>query len=241
MKPFFSHNGSKRRVLHKILPLIPKHKIYVEPFIGSASVLLGKPPSELEVINDLDKQLMKAYKLLKQATPAIINYMPDKSIESIQALVDKKTKNKNILLLQELYKRTATFQNQYNTKIYKTNMQEDKLKNILQYTHRLKDVQLYSTDYKNLIHHFDSPETFFFLDPPYENSKGLYKNHLFDFEQLSEILKSIKGKFLLTLNDSPTIRKIFKGFKIKKMLVPSIGGINTVGTKDRKELIITNY
>ena len=79
----------------------------------------------------------------------------------------------------------------------------------------------------------------FFIDPPYENtSENFYlENNIIDYNDLFFLLQNIKGKFLLTLNDSLYIRKIFKNFIIKKITVKSFWQ----GKKDRKELLIMNY
>ena len=89
-----------------------------------------------------------------------------------------------------------------------------------------------------MMHHLP----FFFIDPPYEESKGLYKAFTFDFEELRDVLSKIKGSFMLTLNDSPNIRNIFREFNIKSVVVPAGSKkFGDIGAKDRKELIIMNY
>ena len=87
---------------------------------------------------------------------------------------------------------------------------------------------------------YDSPDTFFFIDPPYENTnKSFYKDIDMNYDELSFILQNLKGKFLLTINDSPNIRKIFRQFKIKKINVQSFW--QSDNPKIRKELFIMNY
>ena len=83
----------------------------------------------------------------------------------------------------------------------------------------------------------------FFLDPQYENSDKLYYEDSIDYEEMSIILSNIDGKFMLTINDSPRIRKIFNNFKIRKIRVPPGSGHTkaNIGGKFRNELIITNY
>jgi len=59
---------------------------------------------------------------------------------------------------------------------------------------------------------------------------------------MSNLLKNIKGRFLLSINDSPNTRNIFKDFKITSLQVRGRGGIGKdIGGKARKELLIKNY
>jgi len=53
--------GGKGHMVNKLLPLIPKHKIYVEPFGGGANLLIAKEPSPVEVYNDLDSGLVNFF------------------------------------------------------------------------------------------------------------------------------------------------------------------------------------
>ena len=68
MKPPISYYGGKQRMASKIIPLIPPHTVYVEPFAGGAAILFNKPwPSVTnrdhyrEIINDTDgdKEVIK--------------------------------------------------------------------------------------------------------------------------------------------------------------------------------------
>ena len=61
----FSYYGSKWVFSRKIIDIIPRHKTYVEPFCGSASVLFKKPPSRIEVINDHDFRIFNFFQTLK--------------------------------------------------------------------------------------------------------------------------------------------------------------------------------
>lgn len=65
MKPPFSYYGGKQRMASKIIPYIPKHTVYVEPFCGSATILFKKPWPNVtnthhyrEYINDTNKCLL---------------------------------------------------------------------------------------------------------------------------------------------------------------------------------------
>jgi len=53
---FFPYIGGKYNLLKALLPLVPEHHIYVEVFGGAANMLLNKPPSPVEVYNDIDSE-----------------------------------------------------------------------------------------------------------------------------------------------------------------------------------------
>src|SRR3972149_9245263 len=61
----FKWVGGKSRLRKQIIPLLPAHTCYVEPFAGAAWVLFGKPPSEVEVINDIDQELINFFRVVR--------------------------------------------------------------------------------------------------------------------------------------------------------------------------------
>ena len=102
-------------------------------------------------------------------------------------------------------------------------------------------------DYKSLIKRYDSENTLFYLDPPYFNitkRKDYYRGNgvwqYEEFKELAEVLKNIKGKFVLSLGNFPEVEKIFDGFYIstkkRKTTINSVKEYNN----DIIEMIITN-
>src|SRR5690349_16305076 len=65
VKPVISWPGGKRCLLEHILPMIPEHKSYIEPFCGGLAVFLAKQPAPLEVINDTHQELVRFYRCVK--------------------------------------------------------------------------------------------------------------------------------------------------------------------------------
>jgi DNA adenine methylase len=68
LKPPFTYFGGKTAVAERIVDLLPPHEHYVEPFAGSLAVLLAKPPSAMETVNDLDGELMNFWRMLRDRT-----------------------------------------------------------------------------------------------------------------------------------------------------------------------------
>jgi DNA adenine methylase len=65
VKPPVSYFGSKATVAERIVALLPEHEHYIEPFCGSLAVLLAKPPSRMETVNDADSRLMTFWRVLR--------------------------------------------------------------------------------------------------------------------------------------------------------------------------------
>lgn len=65
MKPPIPYFGSKATIASQIAALLPAHEHYVEPYCGSLAVLLAKPRSTLETVNDLDGNLMTFWRVLR--------------------------------------------------------------------------------------------------------------------------------------------------------------------------------
>jgi DNA adenine methylase len=240
MNPFFCRLGNKSSIALKLIKIFPKHKIYVEPFVGSGAILFAKEPSEIEIINDLDDQVIKNFKLLKHAQTDLNKYNLRTNLQDMNKLTNRNPRKVTDKLLKSLYLSCNTFSSSGNGKIYGTWAGISKVKNISFYKERLAKVKMYNEDYKKVINAYDSYDTFFYIDPPYENSDGLYKEHLMDYEELRNILTNIKGYFMISLNDSKYLRNVFKGFVIKSITVNEKSQSNNLGKK-RKELIIMNY
>jgi DNA adenine methylase len=64
--------GGKSRLRKHVIALLPPHSCYVEPFAGAAWVLFGKPPSPVEVINDIDQELINFFRVVKEQPEKLI-------------------------------------------------------------------------------------------------------------------------------------------------------------------------
>jgi len=241
MKPIFCRIGSKSRVAKNIIKYFPYHDTYVEPFVGSGAVFFRKDKVKNEVINDLDKDLINAYKLIKSVTePQFENFKSLKTLKQKQEFVNTNPTTTAGKLYKNILLSCNTFSSNFGTKLYKNPHQFTKIKNIEKYKDRLKGTKILNQDYKNILKKYDSPNTLFYLDPPYENSKNIYDKYYMDYEDLELQVRNLKGAVVISMNDSPNIRKIFKNYKIVKIDETTNRKFGSISTS-RVDILIMNY
>ena len=256
MKSPISWLGGKSRSVKIILPLIPEHYAYVEPFAGACWILFAKDPSKLEVINDIDGDLMNFWEVVKNA--------PDQFIKSFEyCLISRKT-------FEEYRKKYLT--KEYDDCIERAhifyyilkscfgarmthpdfgifrkgtpNLNFDIIERDIKLTHeRLKKVIIENRDYSRVIKVYDYEKCFMFIDPPYyetaQYSVGKFKAA--DYTNLAELCKNIKGRFILTLNDHEYIRELFKDFDLIEYNVTYSVSKTNKDNQKHAELLIKNY
>ena len=114
---------------------------------------------------------------------------------------------------------------------------------IQQLENRLANVVVENQDFETLIHHYDRPDTFFYLDPPYFSTEDMYAVEFAwaDHVRLRDVAKEMQGRFLLSYNDCSEIRELYDGFPIYDFTrVHSMAQRYEAG-KEFKELLIGNY
>jgi DNA adenine methylase len=114
---------------------------------------------------------------------------------------------------------------------------------IQQLENRLANAVIENQDFETLIHHYDRPDTFFYLDPPYYSTEDMYAVEFAweDHVRLRDTAATMQGKFLLSYNDCPEIRELYEGFPMFDFTrVHSMAQRYEAG-KEFKELLIGNY
>jgi len=243
--------GGKNRLASHIVSLFPAHTTYVEAFAGGAQVFYRKPPSEVEVLNDLDSELFNFLRVLQSHHDELIRYLRFCIVSrNWYALFSRMDTS----LLTDVQRAARFFYLQKNSFgglivkrcfhygiVQRPNFNPDRIPDQLkEAADRLRRVQLEHLPYQDVIARYDRPTTLFYLDPPYYDIR-LYRHNLerSDFEQMAELLARIEGKFLLSLNDHPDVREIFKAFQIRPITLaysaqPKAG-------KRFNEVLISNY
>lgn len=249
--PPFCRQGNKFPMREEIIRLIPPHKRYVEPFLGSGAIFYNKPAnaSQENILNDLDKHTYTQHRLLIEAPTDPSKYPKNlTTIPAIKRFYRKTAKNAAEKLIHEKIEACNGFSGspvRLSYGIYRKADPTKILRNLAFYKSRLNDnVTLLNHDYETVVKKYDSPTTFFFFDPPYERTRSIYgygEHKDFNYSKLLDVLTSIKGTFLMTINDSPNMREVFKQFRIRTTRVYARWSRKTKKSTNRKELLITNY
>ena len=250
--------GGKNRSSELIVSIMPKHYTYAEPFLGAGWVFFKKEKANVEIINDINGDLINFFEVIKNNFEKFEERM-DLTLKSKELFMEyrKTMSNKDLSSLERVFRFYYVNQNafgglvRYNKKgeCNSPYMRHPKRKpggsywevdKIYDAHERLKDVSIEDDDYKIIMDKYDTPETLFFLDPPYECKSGKYNGEsLFDYDELLIKCQNMKGKFILTLNSN--LKDKFKEFNIMSNDVHYSIGCTTESSKGYEEVIIYNY
>ena len=246
-----SYIGGKNRLAKRIIEIFPEHLTYVEAFAGGAQILFRKAPSKVEVLNDLDGEIVNFYRICQQHYEELLRYFKYVVVSREWFDLLKRSEPSTLTDIQRaaryLYLLRNCFASLVRNPVYHRNVIQppsfnlESLPELIEKAHeRLQRVQLECAPYGEVIERFDRPTTLFYLDPPYWGRK-LYRHNLgeADFEKLAVQLKKIRGKFILSLNDVPEVRKLFGGFHIQGVELHYTS--QKSAGKRYKEVLITNF
>jgi DNA adenine methylase len=243
--------GGKNRVAKQIIELFPPHTTYVEAFAGGAQVFFHREPSAVEVLNDLDGEIVNFFRICQSHYEELLRYLNFTVVSRKWFELFKAQDPRNLTDVQRaarlLYLQKNAFGGLIRNPAYHycvvqpPNFNPDSLPELIHNTHkRLARVQIESLPYEEVLKRYDRPHTFFYLDPPYWDRK-LYRFNFTeeDFVKLEERLRQIRGKFILSLNDLPEVRKCFHRFAMREIAFAYSS--QQMAGKRYPELLISNF
>jgi DNA adenine methylase len=243
--------GGKNRFATKIIPLFPEHTTYVEPFAGGAQLFFHKQPSPVEVLNDLDFEVVNFFRVCQwhyQELVRLLEYVPvSRKLHALmlntmaETLTDVQRAARFLYLQKTSFGGLILNQKYHYGVTQPPNYNPTRIPELIKQTHqRLERVQIESLPYEQILEKYDRPTSFYYIDPPYFQRK-LYKFNFSeaDFQRLQEQLARVRGKFILSINDAPAIRKMFSRFRIDQIEVAYTAKKNT--EKRFSELLIMNF
>jgi DNA adenine methylase len=219
MRTPISYYGGKQRLLHEILPLIPSHSQYVEPFFGGGAVFFAKEPSKGEAINDTNNFAVNFYRVAQQRFGELQSLIKSTlHSEADHRRAGEILKNNDADPAELAWAFWAQTNLSFGKKInggfaYSKRSQEGRSTFgkrelfVPEICKRLENVEIFNRDAKDLILIKDDPSTFFYVDPPYVSSdQGHYKGYTKeDFVKLLDILATCNSKFLLSSYPEPEL------------------------------------
>lgn len=246
--------GGKSKLHKKIIQkidLIP-HKTYGEPFVGMGGVFLRRKfRPRVEVANDLNGEIVNLFRILQRHYPQLMEVMRFQLASRREFERLRQTDPSTLTDLERaarfLYLQRLAFGGQVNgvfgvSPTTAPRFSLSRLEPILDAAHeRLEAVVFESLDWSELIRRYDSPETLFYLDPPYFDGENDYGKAMFarsDFARMADILSKIKGRFILSINDRPEVREIFAGFYMDEVSLKYT--VSKGQGKQAHELIVTD-
>ena len=242
--------GGKRRIAPQLIRLFPPHLTYVEPFAGGAQVFFHKPASRVEVLNDRDGDIINFLRVCQHHHRELLRVMrywvasrdwhAALALEHADPLTDVQRAARFLYLQKNSFGGRLTRQTFHYCVTQPSNFNPDRLPVIVQAAaKRLAHVQLENWSYEKVLARYDRPTTFFYLDPPYAGL-SLYRFNFADddFFALAERLRTLQGRFLLSVNECAVTREAFARFHVHS--------IRLVYTANRQvpsatELLVANY
>lgn len=222
MKPLISYYGGKQRIASRIVEVIDTipHTVYCEPFFGGGAVFFARQRPMVsnndhyrEVINDSSKALINLYRVAREQPAEFerwIRFTPYSQEEHRRAIAICK-KPEAVTPLEWAWAYYVNIQQSFSnvlntgwrTGVLSRNVAatwESQRNNIPECLQRLADVHISCEDALNVIQRWDSPHTFFYLDPPYPNyEQGHYNGYSMDeWKALCELLDAIQGSYILS-------------------------------------------
>lgn len=253
--PVAAYVGGKRNLADRIIKRIAAtpHDLYAESFVGMGGVFLRRPfRAKAEVINDLSQDVATLFRILQRHYVAFMDMLKWQltSRAEFQRLVavepDTLTdleRAARFLYLQRVAFGGKVAGRNFGVSYGPGRFDVTKLAPLLEAAHeRLAGVVIECLPWQAFIDRYDRPGVLFYLDPPYWGSEDAYGKDRFpraDFEALATRLRRIKGRYLVSLNDVPEVRALFKGARLEPLVTTYTIGSNGQAGGNARELLIS--
>lgn len=215
-RPLINYFGGKWRIAPWIISNLPEHKIYVEPFGGSISLLLRKNRSKREIINDVDNELCNLYQVARDNGLLLLEKLkltPHSRQEYKLSMLrsDDKIEQARRTIVRCYFGIGDSFLWNHNAFRTSSTANTCVAKSWSNYhlafnkiTERLSGVTIENLSYEKLFEKYDGKEVLWYLDPPYiPSSRSRNHNYREDWSEMHHIkfageIKRLKGKVVLS-------------------------------------------
>lgn len=260
MKPPFTYFGGKTRLAEQIAAVLPEHAHYVEPYAGSLAVLLAKTPSRMETVNDLDRELMTFWRVLRDQPlelARVCALTPHSRAEHLEAydrpdeLTDLERARRVWVTLTQgragVLRKTG-WRHHVSPSGHGFGMPgylEAYVERMATAAERLSGVTLECRPALELIAAYGShPDVLLYVDPPYLGSARVWGNNYRhemrtadEHRELAAALHDCEAAVVLSGYDSPLYAELYRGWHVTRIeATTSQGGARS----DRTEVLWSN-
>jgi DNA adenine methylase len=258
MKSPLNYLGGKSRLAEKIVRALPSdHLCYCEAFCGASWVLFSKPASKCEVINDLDNELITFWRVIQNHLEEFLRYfrfaVTSRKIFEIETRKHPETLTDVQRAVRYYYLQRCGFGGKVCGRTFGTSSTRPAALNLstieerlIEVHWRLSQVMIEHLDACECVRRYDRPTTLFYLDPPYWETCGYaVRFGEPDYIRLRDTLLKISGRFVMSLNDVPAVRALFRQFRIQRVTTKYSTGNGSVDSgirsKVQSEVLIRNF
>ena len=246
--------GGKFPLLRQLLVQVERggaHTCYAEVFGGGLALLLNKPRSQVEVINDIDGDIVNAWTHIQNHMPEIRRLLRQK-INARQVFIEARSNAAPTAMQRAadwLFLNSTCFGGDNQSfGVQKlvgggaASRLSRKIPNLREARKRLDGVIIEHLGWERMFRNYDGPHTLWFLDPPYVG--GSQKDYaawtMEQMEAFANAVRRLKGKWIVTVGGTPEMEALWDGFQTVKEVRSLVLGPNRKG-KRFAELIITNF
>ena len=251
-QPIIPWIGGKRRLADRIFALFPAHSCYVEPFAGGAALFFLRPvPAEVEVLNDVNGDLINLYRVVQNHLEEFVRQfkwaLSSRQVFKWLQMTRPETLTDIQRAARFYYLQQSAFGGRVDDQTYGTatttppGLNLLRLEEALSAAHlRLSSTYIEHLGWQEVIKKYDREHTLFYCDPPYWQTEVYgVPFGLEQYEAIATVLREIKGKAIVSLNDHPDIRRVFAGFHIETTDIKyTVGGGKG---SDAKEVLIFSW
>lgn len=252
--PILAWPGGKRRLAKTLIPLITSrpHTCYVEAFAGGGSMFFLRQPAKVEVLNDINGEVINLYRVVKNHLEEFLRQFKNALVSRQIFEWVKETPPEVLTDIQRaaryMYIQKLSFGGKVTGQTFGYSPSSAPRFNLLRLEEDLSQAHLRLSRawiehlaWSTCINKYDRDYTLHFLDPPYWETEGYgVPFGLEEYHNLAEAMRTMKGSAILTINDHPKMREIFKEFRMDVVKINyTIGGAGK--GQNRRELIFRNW
>lgn len=226
-KPAITYHGGKAKLAKSLIALMPPHITFVDVFGGSGAVMLAKPPSRVDIFNDLNGDIVNFFRVLRDANSYArlkhaLENTPHSRAEfelSLERTDDPVERARRTLVCHRMSFGATQRAFGYDVEDGASVRKWVKAARLIKSNRdRFKSVQLENADWRKILERYDRPTTCFYLDPPYEiatrsrNNNYTHEMSHADHLELLGAANRLRGSVVLSGYATPEYDALTKQF-----------------------------